>query len=172
MKLWQRWCQVSLPNKALVGAGVLTAFGTLFYAGAAAYQVHLMRVTSADSAAQVERLTKATNDAIEASTKSSSEALNKALADNRTAVDKAISQAKASSDTSAMQAKQVLDSTVEAMRNDQRAWLSIIGIHIPKEPEAGASLVVNFSVVNSGKTPALKVLIKNGIFLWPSPDEP
>ena len=42
MKLWQRWRQTAIHNKALVLTSVLVAFGTLFYAGVAVFQVWLM----------------------------------------------------------------------------------------------------------------------------------
>ena len=42
MTIWQRWKQTAIHNKALVVTSVLVAFGTVFYAGAAAFQVWLM----------------------------------------------------------------------------------------------------------------------------------
>jgi hypothetical protein len=42
MTLRQRWKQTSLPNKLLIITGALVAFGTVFYAGAAAVQIHIL----------------------------------------------------------------------------------------------------------------------------------
>jgi len=46
MTHWQRWKQISLPNKLLVVASILMAFGTLFYGGVAIFQYRMMREQS------------------------------------------------------------------------------------------------------------------------------
>jgi hypothetical protein len=49
MKLFQRWKQTAIHNKALVWSGVLVALGTLFYAAAACFQIYLMKSAAADA---------------------------------------------------------------------------------------------------------------------------
>jgi len=56
MKLSQRWKQTSLPNKLLVTASGLMAFGTLFYAGAAVLQIHILNRSAQQQAEQTNRL--------------------------------------------------------------------------------------------------------------------
>jgi hypothetical protein len=46
MKLLQRWKQTAVHNRALALTSVLVAFGTLFYAGAAVFQVWLVAQSS------------------------------------------------------------------------------------------------------------------------------
>jgi hypothetical protein len=49
----QRWKQTALHNKALVGAGLIAAFGTVFYAGAAIVQVCIMNRSASESSEQI-----------------------------------------------------------------------------------------------------------------------
>ena len=64
MTILQRWKQSALDNKALVWSSILMAFGTLFYAGAAAFQVWLMKRSVKESAEQTERTVSALKTAI------------------------------------------------------------------------------------------------------------
>src|SRR5579871_2920952 len=103
MKLIQRWRQTALHNKALVVTSVLVAFGTLFYAAAAAFQVWLMNEAAKESAAQMERLVGSINASISAAVTAGQKSLNQTLQQNQDAFDKVLSQAKASMDSSTVQ---------------------------------------------------------------------
>jgi hypothetical protein len=83
MTLLQRWRQTALHNKALVITSVLVAFGTVFYAGAAAFQIWLMKESMDDSAIQQQRLVAATNNAISKAVSESSASLKDALTKNK-----------------------------------------------------------------------------------------
>jgi hypothetical protein len=163
MTLRQRWKQTSLPNKLLIWTGVLVAVGTLFYAGAAVVQVCLMKQATKESAAQVDRLVGTTNAAIDKSVQASNKSLADALRQNREALDAAMTRYKTSLDISTQQSKAALDASIEASRNDQRAWLAIADLRVIKEPAASEQFSVNYSVSNSGKTPALEATAKNMI---------
>ena len=56
MTIWQRWKQTALHNKALVFSGIIVAFGTLFYSGAAVVQVWMFNKSSRQVERQTERL--------------------------------------------------------------------------------------------------------------------
>lgn len=56
MKLYQRWKNTAIHNKALVWTGVLVAVGTIFYALAAIFQIYLMKATAEETSKQAERL--------------------------------------------------------------------------------------------------------------------
>lgn len=64
MTILQRWRQTALHNKALVLSGVLTAFATVFYAAAAAFQVWFLNENTKQAAKQTDNLVKAMNKSI------------------------------------------------------------------------------------------------------------
>lgn len=148
MTLRQRWTQTSLPNKLLIVTGGLVAFGTLFYAGAAAFQICLMQQNARDSAAQVERLVSATNGAITKATEENSKALTKALGEDRAAFDATLSQSR------------------DQFRQDQRPYLWIANgktgspgfIKLLEKDKSGfLQAFWDNSIYNFGKTPAYHV---------------
>lgn len=50
---------------------------------------------------------------------------------------------------------------------DQRAWVSVIDLHVAKEPAVGEELQITFTLVNSGKTPAIGVTGKHVVDIKP-----
>lgn len=157
MKLLQRWKQTALHNKALVMTSVLVAFGTLFYAGAAAFQVWLMKQTSKDSAAQVERLVGTTNAAINKAVGASGTAITEALRQNKQAMDAAMSQSKAALDASTKQSKAALDATVEQSNLDRRSWIAPMSAGLVGGLVAGRNARLGVQYANVGREPALDV---------------
>lgn len=143
---------------------VLVAFGTLFYAEAAAFQIWLMKQASKDSAVQVERLVGTTNAAIDKAVKASSEALTEALQQNKLALDASLSQSRASLDASTQQGKAALDATIAASHNDQRAWVGPTSFALPECTEGNQAVYISVgcgvrfgaNIVNTGKTVATK----------------
>jgi len=156
MKLLQKWKQTALHNKALVLTSVIVAFGTLFYAGAAIFQVWLMNRSAQQSTAQVERLVGAVNASIGKAVDQERESVQNTLRQNREALDASISEAKRSLDAGVAQGKAALDASIEASRTDQRAWLSLDALQITTLT-AGQPLVTEATNYNRGKTPALDV---------------
>jgi len=156
MNVFQRWRQTALHNKAMVWTSFLVAFGTVFYAIAAACQIQLMKQSARQSSEQVERLVGTTNTAITKAIDDSGKSLSKALVQNKEAFDTSLSQAKKSLDASAAQSKAVLDANIAASHLDQRAWLGVRGIQVVQF-EQGKSLKINVEFFNSGKSPALAV---------------
>jgi hypothetical protein len=136
MTLWQRWKQTALHNKALVWASLIMALGTIFYAGAAIWQVYLMKQNAIDSASQFDRLTQATDDAIKKAVDANSKSIADAITQNKASLDDALRQnrealkdserqSRAVLDSSERQSKAALDASIAASRNDQRAWIGI-----------------------------------------------
>jgi len=137
MKLLQRWKQTAIHNKALVLTSAIVAFGTLFYAAAAIFQICLMNSAAKHSSDQVEKIivemrrqTKSMKDVAEA---------------NKKAVELAAQSIKA---------------TQDQFRLDQRAWISIVKGSLVKPIDA-KKISLKFIIRNSGKTPALRVRVKN-----------
>ena len=142
MTLRQRWKQTSLPNKALVMIGTTTAFGTVFYAVAATVQVCIMRQAAIDSGAQVERLEKATNTAIQSAVSASSQSVKQALDLSKTSFDASVAQAKAA-----------LDATIRTSRLEQRAWINVRSEGAVVNQDGPIDIPVEVS--NVGRTPAI-----------------
>lgn len=69
---------------------------------------------------------------------------------------------------SSAQSKAALDASIAASRNDQRAWLAIVNVHLTTEPSAGTELNVIYEITNTGKTPAINVVGKSGVYLQPT----
>jgi hypothetical protein len=149
MKFLQRWKQTALHNKALVLTGVLVAAGTLFYAGAAIFQICLMKHTAKQAAVQTERLIAEANRIAN------------------------------SFETTLEQTKKSLDASIEMARRDQRAWIGPIEVtpawrdaaNNPIYIKEGAPAVFGVVIVNSGKSPALKVKSKIKFIVLPAERE-
>jgi len=140
MMLIQRWKQTALHNKALVMTSVLVAFGTLFYAGAAIFQLSILRESSDRTSRQ--------NDKLIAEADRISKSIENSVAQNRSALESSISQSKAA-----------LDTTVKQFRLEQRAWIATTESIAAIEPDKPTSFTV--STTNVGKTFAKKVIIRN-----------
>lgn len=168
MTILQRWKNTALHNKALVWASVLVAFGTLFYAGAAIFQICMMKRLARDSGIQIDKMiekadsisksigTMVTDNktaleenrkAIQDTLRENREDVTKVLAQNRTALEFSISQGKAA-----------LDASIEAFRLDHRPWVGISDIVTEGGMEEGDDFrIESLAIVirNSGKTPAI-----------------
>lgn len=148
MNILQRWKQTALHNKGLVLSSALVAFGTIFYAGAAAFQVCILKTTARQSSEQVNQLTMKAQGIVDA--------MNQALSDNRNALAEAFRQNKASLDAEQDQYKRSLKATIDQFHLDQRAWLGTREFHtVEFSKEKG--LAVDIAFANSGKTPARDV---------------
>jgi hypothetical protein len=120
MKLLQRWKQSTVHNQAAILTGILVAFGTLFYAAAAACQVSIMKQASTDAAAQVERLTGATNAAIKKAVDVNSASVKDAIKQNIDSMKDILAQNRDALKASERQSKAALDASIAASRIDQR----------------------------------------------------
>jgi hypothetical protein len=146
MKLLQRWKQTALHNKALVLTGVLVAAGTLFYAGAATFQIYLMKSTAEQATLQTERFI------VEANRISNS-------------MEKTLEQS-----------KKALGASIEMARQDQRAWVGTAEVTEPNFKEdsrkvhikEGEKIAFGIVIINSGKTPARKFRAIAGNRILPS----
>lgn len=159
MKLLQRWKQTALHNKALVWTSVLVAFGTLFYAATAVYQVCLMKSNAAASEKQVERLVEATNDAITKATDAGTTSLNAALSQNRDALNSALAQAKDSLDAGTKQSKAALDASIAAANNTLRPYVYVATLALLGTLREGQRMQGEGGVINSGRTPAIRTAV-------------
>lgn len=68
-------------------------------------------------------------------------------------------------DASNRQAKAALEASILTAQNDQRAWLSVIGEKLTKEPVAKEELSITYTIHNAGKTPALHIALREGIWI-------
>ena len=91
MTLLQRWKNTALHNKALVWASILVAFGTLFYAGAAVFQICMMKHLARDSSSQTDKLI-AKADIIASSISTMVTDNKAALSDNKEAINNTLKE--------------------------------------------------------------------------------
>lgn len=159
MNIFQRWKQTAIHNKALVWTGVLVAFGTIFYAGAATYQALLMKHSARDSAAQIASLMSALNSSINMTIEQSRKSLSDAIQENKRALDAALAQNKSALDATAKQGRDALNASIEASRLDQRAWVGVGEMRVVNKMIKGEILHVTIAMRNTGKTPALSLHI-------------
>jgi hypothetical protein len=139
MKLLQRWKQTAVHNKALVLTSVLVAFGTLFYAGAASFQVWLMAQGSKHTDEQLGWVIGNVNwlaRSMDLSQKTNEQGI----------------------EASGRQSQQVLQTTIDNFDLDQRAWLGITEVATPPELQQGTILDSTAYVTNTGKTPAFNLV--------------
>jgi hypothetical protein len=118
MTLIQRWKQTAIHNKALVWTSILVAFGTLFYAAAAGFQLWLMQTSAASSAAQVDRLVMAINKGVENAIRAADTATQRTLQDNRDSLTKALAQ-------NDKELASSLKQNEDALGIQQRPWVKI-----------------------------------------------
>jgi len=146
MNIFQRWKQTAVHNKALVFTGVLVAFGTLFYAGAAVVQVCIMRASSKQASRQTDKLITAASDV--------KAALEAANIQNRQALTSTLSQSKTA-----------LDTTIKASHLDQRPWVVISRFLLSSEPAVNTEIKISFWFANTGKTPAIGVVQQSALLV-------
>jgi hypothetical protein len=97
-----------------------------------------------------------------------------ANAQQKAALDETLDQNRDALARTLAQAKTALDASIAASRTDQRAWVGIVNLKLPKEPIAGQDITITYTLTNTGKTPALGISAKMGFFFRnaepPSPD--
>jgi hypothetical protein len=170
MTVKQRWGKTSLHNKALVVIGCFAALGTIFYAGAAAWQVCIMRDAARDSSAQIERLTNATNLAIKKAVDASAAETKDAIKSNTEAVNAALAKNREMINAQMAQSKKALDASIDASRNDQRAWIVVSTMTSdPPELTVGKPLFIDVGFKNAGRSAALKVAVVEKAETFDSP---
>src|SRR5438552_13852202 len=153
MTIRQRWKQTTIAKKSLVITSVLVAFGTLFYAAAAAVQVYIMRQSSAETTCQIGQITAAAERIATSAETSTTNA--------ETALKKTLEQGKAA-----------LDASIEASRLDQRAWIVLPRFVLNNDPIGNDSINISLLMVNSGKTVAKKTISKSGASVWRAVEPP
>lgn len=136
MRIWQRWKQTAIHNKALVFTSILVAFGTLFYAGAAAFQLWLMNQSSKHTDTQIGYIIGNMNWLA----RSMDQSVKKAEQNNREV---------------AQNAKDAIKNTQAQMRLDERAWVVLLGIG--PAPQLNQPWNLDAVFTNTGKTPAKDV---------------
>lgn len=171
MTIWQRWKQTALHNKALVFSGVIVAFGTLFYSGAAIVQVCMFNRSSKQAEQQTAELIKAATTQARAATKNANAAASFALSadginsETRKAVDQFRSLANST--------QAGLENTQKSFRLEQRPYLWAQPRGAAKQPDGtwgtiraeddGKSyrIAVAVDLLNSGRSPAVDVVNTN-----------
>jgi flagellar basal body-associated protein FliL len=148
MTVWQRWQQTALHNKALVWTGIMVAFGTLFYAGAAVFQICMMKESARQSSAQA--------DALIAKADSIAKSMGAANAQQKTALDETLLQNREALAKTLSQGKAVLDASIDISRNDQRAWLNPVSFRLTVLTD-NSPLTAEVTIANVGKTPAFNI---------------
>jgi hypothetical protein len=141
MDIFQRWKQTSVANKLLVYTGVLVAFGTLFYAGAAVFQICLMKENARETAKQ--------NDKLIMEAKRIAETMEENNHQNKIALDASLKQS-----------QKALDVSIENARLDQRAWIVIKDVKFEHALTVGEVNSFSLTFLNTGKTPAQNVRFK------------
>jgi hypothetical protein len=134
MKVTQRWKQTSLANKMLVVTSSFMAFGTVFYAGAAIFQIHILRQSAQQTSQQTEklitaseRLANSANAAVEDARNASREMADRAeriTRANETFATTSETSAKAAQASAAAAQKSVV-ATKEATITGNRAYVRI-----------------------------------------------
>lgn len=148
MKIWQRWKQTALHNKALVFSGILVAFGTVFYAGAAVVQICILKKSAEESTQAAQKI---------------QEALDTANIRNGRAFRRTLEQSRNAMDVSNKQNQDALDVTIRNSRSDERPY-----IWAYPEPQPGTKKIgltdlgekvfIRITFKNSGRTPATNVI--------------
>jgi len=132
----------------VVFTGVI-ALATVLYATSSAWTLYEIHRGSRDTHALAEAAKKQADKA---------ETISGFIRQAATAMDTSNTQAKGALDKTLSQNKQGLDATIAASRLDQRAWVGAIEISAFDFKE-GAKRIFNIIIINTGKTPALKVKI-------------
>lgn len=156
----------------MVWTTAVVAFGTLFYAGAAAFQIYVLKQSAAETSRQTDKLIEASdrlasiaNQQADDARKANEEMLNKAerlTHANEELVKTATTQANASmsqantSDVSARAAEKSAAIAEQAFTIGERPYMAVKQIKV-NDFEKGKSPTVELVFSNSGKTPALNV---------------
>ncbi|HET9400629.1 MAG TPA: hypothetical protein VFO34_06735 [Candidatus Acidoferrales bacterium] len=154
--LREKWHAVSLNNKFIVIFAGVSAFATLAYSGFAGWQLIEIRRGSKDTHELAEAAKRQAEkaEAISNSADKAAEAMRTNNSQSKDALEKTLAQSKAA-----------LDASIKSFRNDQRAWVSVLDTRLDREPVIAQELIVRYALANTGKTPAMHVGVKTGIFL-------
>jgi uncharacterized membrane protein YidH (DUF202 family) len=81
-------------------------------------------------------------------------------------MDGALQQNQRAMDSSQKQSKVALDASIAASRLDQRPWVWLDRFSLLSEPEEGKDILVSYSILNGGKSPAFEETTQSRLFLW------
>ena len=93
------------------------------------------------------------------------EAMERADKRSMTSLKGSAEQSKASLEASAAQGKAALAASIRTLRLGQRPWLLVQSFKLPAEPESGKEFHVEYSMLNTGKTPAIRVIGQSSIMM-------
>jgi hypothetical protein len=163
----EKWSRTHIANRLMVWTTAVVAFGTLFYAGAAVFQVYMQKRSADETAKQTdklivaaERLAYATTTAQQDARKANVEMLNKAerlTRANEELVKTATTQANASkvqANTSRVLASAAKDSAQIARQvyeSDQQPQIYFSSMRVAQNLVVGSAPWVEFTLKNSGK---------------------
>src|ERR1035437_6030847 len=150
------------------------AFGTLFYAGAAIFQVSIMKQSLHDVSLQTDKLINAAQAEASAARKNAdaaasfSTSADKIREETSHAVDQLRRAAKDSETAmreSSRNAQNALNASIEASKLDKRAWFGISETEVLQYDPSDPAKPFRFQILfqNTGKTPARQVHIA-GVF--------
>jgi hypothetical protein len=190
-----KWLEIirNLSSHEKINSSLTTLIliATVINAGATVVYVRYVKKSNEAATHQTSQLIAAANVQASAATRNADSAASMATSASQQAAysksiaDQTLAQAKATNDLarqaalSANTAKEALQSNIELSREDRRAWVGLQGFQCAgcSIDQAGFAIIVrDFSgiVVNTGKTPALKMQIKtvfmNGKRGAPIPD--
>lgn len=84
--------------------------------------------------------------------------MNTALANNRDALSKAFDANRDALKASETQSRASLNASIDISRNDQRSWIVVNALELAAPPIVGGRVHVNMAMINSGKTPGMKIV--------------
>jgi hypothetical protein len=163
MAILRRWKQTALHNQVLVLTGVFVAIGTSVYTLAAVGQYFLVKQTSEAQQKLIEQTAKEQYRLMERTAKETGDQTERIIT-HASGIANATK-------SSLEQSKRALDTSIEMSRRDQRAWIGLTELNAkwrdaankPVYVKEGETYTVEVVIVNSGRTPALKVSIATEI---------
>lgn len=161
-------------------ATVCLVFITFFYALFAYYQVCEMRKATVASTEAASAATKAANIAA-ATLTSSGITVNKTLAEMKTQSDAMKKNAEATINNTILAGKS-FNATQDQFRLEQRAWVAADNIRLHKDMNSTENVQIDYSIKNTGKSPALRIKnafeihvkgldTQDSVFKWVSKEE-
>jgi hypothetical protein len=164
---WEKVKHVGLHEWLMVLATITMATSTVFYTKYARGQLDAIQGEldqMKGGSAQTDRLIEKA-DSIAGS-------MNEANAQQKKALDETLRQSRESLNRTLVQSNAALQASIDASRNDERAWVGIVDLRLTKEPTLSEDTVITYDTVNTGKTPALNVSAKSGFFFGDSEPPP
>jgi len=83
-------------------------------------------------------------------------------------MERNLNAAKEAMERSDRQSKAAIDASIEASRNDQRAWLTFSRFLLSEEPTADKEVAIDYWIINTGKTPAIDMYTQGTVWILPS----